>query len=112
MPRQVQALFLLALPKLELGEGAARAVAGALQAVDLRVLVGELPVEQALLLIDADQPALAQLSIDRYLVRHPDSARAHFVAGEAWRARSGESGAIDQAIAAYARAIELPGTGN
>lgn len=72
--------------------------------------IGELPVEQALLLIDAEQPALAQLSIDRYLVRHPDSARAHFVAGEAWRARSGESGAIDQAIAAYARAIELPGT--
>lgn len=72
--------------------------------------IGELPIDQALLLIHAEQPALAQLSIDRYLARHPDSARAHFVAGEMWRARPGEAGAIDNALAAYGRAAALPGT--
>lgn len=72
--------------------------------------IGELPIEQALLLIEAGQPALAQLGIGRYLDRRPDSARAHFVAGEAWRARPTENGAIDYAIAAYAQAAALPGT--
>lgn len=83
---------------------------GRVEAEPYFAALGELPIEQALLLIDAEQPVLAQLSIDRYLTRRPDSARAHFVAGEMWRARPSEPGAIDNALAAYGRAAELPGT--
>jgi tetratricopeptide (TPR) repeat protein len=63
-----------------------------------------------LLLIDGGQPVLAGQSIERYLGRHPDDARAHFVTGEMWQARPGEAGAVEQAIAAYDRAAALPGT--
>ncbi len=94
----------------ELAAARAGGPAGATNADRYLVAIGELPVDQALLLIEAEQPALAQLSIIRYLDRHPDSARAHFVAGEAWRARPKETGAIDNAIAAYAQAAALPGT--
>lgn len=94
----------------ELAAAQAASSAGATYAERYLVAIGELPVDQALLLIEAEQPALAQLSISRYLDRHPDSARAHFVAGEAWRARPTETGAVDNAIAAYAQAAVLPGT--
>jgi predicted Zn-dependent protease len=94
----------------ELAAARAEAPAGNVDAERYFVAIGELPLDQALLLIDGEQPMLAQLSIDRYLARHPGSARAHFVAGEMWRARPGESGAIDNAIAEYGRAAELPGT--
>lgn len=94
----------------ELAAAQAGSTAGATNAEHFLAAIGELPIEQALLLIDAQQPALAQLSVGRYLDRHPESARAHFVAGEAWRARPAESGAIDSAIAEYAEAAALPGT--
>ncbi|NJD32493.1 MAG: hypothetical protein FIB04_11475 [Gammaproteobacteria bacterium] len=94
----------------ELATAQAGGPAGATNAERYLAAIGDLPLEQALLLIEAEQPALAQLSVGRYLDRHPDSAQAHFVAGEAWRARPNESGAIDYAIAAYAQAAALPGT--
>lgn len=94
----------------ELASAQAGGPAGPTNAERYLVAIGDLPVEQASLLIEAEQPALARLSIGRYLDRHPDDARAHFVAGEAWRARAKESGAIDNAIAAYAQAAALPGT--
>lgn len=94
----------------ELAAARADAPAGKVEADRYLVAIGELPIEQALLLIEGDQPVLAQSSIDRYLARHPDSAQAHFVAGEMWRARPSEPGAIDNALAAYGRAAALPGT--
>lgn len=94
----------------ELAAAQAGGPVGATYAERYLAATGELPIDQAVLLIETGQPALAQLSIGRYLDRHPDNARAHFVAGEAWRARPSESGAIDYAIAAYAQAAALPGT--
>jgi len=94
----------------ELAAAQAGGPAGATHAERYFVAIGDLPIEQALLLIEAEQPALARLGIHRYLDRHPDDARAHFVAGETWRAQPKESGAIDYAIAAYAQAAALPGT--
>lgn len=94
----------------ELAAARADFPAGKVEAERYFVAIGELPIEQALLLIESEQPVIAQSSIDRYLARHPDSARAHFVAGEVWRARASEAGAIDNAIAAYGRAAALPGT--
>ena len=94
----------------ELAAAQAGGPAGASNTERFLVAIGDLPIEQALLLIEAEQPALAQLGIHRYLDRHPDDARAHFVAGEAWRAQPKESGAVDYAIAAYAQAAALPGT--
>jgi predicted Zn-dependent protease len=72
--------------------------------------IGDLPLDQAQRLIDAGEPARAQLSIDRYLTRKPDNARAYFLAGEAWRARTLEAGWAENAITAYGRAATLPGT--
>jgi predicted Zn-dependent protease len=94
----------------ELAAARADAPAGKVEAERYLVAIGELPIEQALLLIEGDRPMLAQSSIDRYLAHHPDSARAHFVTGEMWRARPSEPGAIDNALAAYDRAAALPGT--
>ncbi len=94
----------------ELSAARAGAPSGKVDEERYFVAIGELPIDQALLLIDAGQPALARLSIDRYVARRPDSARAHFAAGEVWRALPGEAGAIDNAIAAYAQSAALPGT--
>lgn len=94
----------------ELSATRAGAAPGKAEAERYFVAVGDLPIEQAMLLIDGGQPVLAEQSIGRYLGRHPDDARAHFVTGEMWQARPGEAGAVEQAIAAYDRAAALPGT--
>lgn len=105
-------------PKLEERVASFRALAadpsyapgGRVEAERYFAALGELPLEQARRLIDAGHPADAQLSVNRYLARHPDSARAHFVAGEAWGAQAAQPGNVERAIESYARAAALPGT--
>lgn len=104
-------------PKLEeriasfrkLLDGQAPVAGGRLETDRYYAALGELPLDQALLLIGGGFPDEAQHSAERYLARHPDSARAHFVAGEAWRTQGRLPDRVDQAIAAYGRAAGLPG---
>jgi tetratricopeptide (TPR) repeat protein len=72
--------------------------------------IGDLPVDQALLYVDAGEPAAAQRSLQRYLARREDDARAHYAAGEAWRLQKSAPGWAENALAEYGRAAALPGT--
>jgi predicted Zn-dependent protease len=94
----------------ELAAHATTPQGGRVEAERYFAALGELPLEQALLLINGGDAASAQFSVNRFLVRHPDSARAHFVAGEAWGAQAAQPGNVERAIESYARAAELSGT--
>jgi predicted Zn-dependent protease len=105
-------------PKLEERIASMRALAAAATPADAghvdadRYLsaVGELPLEQAFMLIEAGQPAEAQRSVERFLSRNPENARAHYAAGEAWRSLGCGPTCADRAIDEYSRAAALPGT--
>ena len=71
--------------------------------------LGELPLDQAMMLIEAGQAAEAQRSVERYLARSPNSARAHYTAGEAWRASRAVPDWQERAIAEYGLAAALEG---
>jgi predicted Zn-dependent protease len=72
--------------------------------------LGELPLDQALMMIEAGQATEAQRSAERYLARNPDSARGHYAAGEAWRASSAVPDWQERAITEYGLAASLEGT--
>jgi len=71
--------------------------------------LGELPLDQAMMLIDAGQATAAQRSVERYLARNPHSARGHYAAGEAWRASSAVPDWQERALAEYGLAATLEG---
>jgi predicted Zn-dependent protease len=72
--------------------------------------IDDLPVEQALLYVEAGEPAAAQRSLQRYLARRDDDARAHYAAGQAWQLQKSVAGWAENALAEYGRAAALPGT--
>ncbi len=94
----------------ELLASAASTQPGRVETEAYQSALGELPLDQALMMIEAGQATEAQGSVARYLARNPNSARGHYAAGEAWRASSSVPDWQERALAEYGLAAALQGT--
>jgi Zn-dependent protease with chaperone function len=105
-PRLTERIASMKLLAAEAGAGSG----GRVEAERFFAALGELPLDQAMFLLEGDEHDSARAAVDRYLARRPDSARAHFVSGEIWRAAHDTPGSVDRALAEYEAAASLPDT--
>lgn len=71
-------------------------------------VTNKLALDQVSVLIDEREFAKARQAIVRYVVSNPDDPRVHYLEGEIVRRERATADWIEQAVAAYSRATQLP----